>query len=526
MRLRAHDRMHRLRLRQSLRAHVQVTAGDLARELVADLGLSVEAPEPGPLRRRIVQHRQTDLELLTEVAADAGLFWTLRGNVLHLLTLEGTGDPVPLALGQSLLQARVAVSAEGVCRSVETAAWDPWRAEARRGRAAEARVGRSASAEASPEGFSSPGERFLAGEVAQTDAEADALARADLDVRGAREVTLTAVAEGDPRLRPGALVEASGLAGPFTGRFVLCAVDHVLSGDTGFVSELSSAPPAPPRRPDATVAALGVVTRVDDPEELGRVRVSLPAFGDVETDWLEVVVPGAGRGKGIVALPDAEDRVLVLLARGDPAQGVVLGGLYGPLSPPDHGVEGAAVKRYTIRTRAGTRSRWTTARRRCGSRTAAAADWRWHPTACASTRRRTSRSRPPATRWWCVRRGSTSRGAERAVLTEDAVIVCSHELGLVRIEATQDLVTVAARRLLVEVDPEGRPIVGCPNIGVAIKPCTSTLRVQAGYSEWLRISGRRICLDSIRGLTDGTPPGVVDYKVRHPGQDLVAERPR
>ena len=353
VRLRAHDRMHRLRLRQSLRAHVQVTAGDLARELVADLGLSVEAPEPGPLRRRIVQHRQTDLELLTEVAGDAGLFWTLRGNVLHLLTLEGTGDPLPLALGQSLLQARVAVSAEGVCRSVETAAWDPWRAEPRRGRAAEARVGRSASAEASPEGFSSPGERFLAGEVAQTDAEADALARADLDVRGAREVTLTAVAEGDPRLRPGALVEASGLAGPFTGRFVLCAVDHVLSGDTGFVSELSSAPPALPRRPDAAVAALGVVTRVDDPEELGRVRVSLPAFGDVETDWLEVVVPGAGRGKGIVALPDAEDRVLVLLARGDPAQGVVLGGLYGPLSPPDHGVEGAAVKRYTIRTPGG-----------------------------------------------------------------------------------------------------------------------------------------------------------------------------
>jgi len=112
------------------------------------------------------------------------------------------------------------------------------------------------------------------------------------------------------------------------------------------------------------------------------------------------------------------------------------------------------------------------------------------------------------------------------VLTEDAVIVCSHELGLVRIEATQDLVTVAARRLLVEVDPEGRPIVGCPNIGVAIKPCTSTLKVQAGYSEWLRISGRRICLDTIRGLTDGTPPGVVDYKVRHPGQNLVAERPR
>jgi hypothetical protein len=112
------------------------------------------------------------------------------------------------------------------------------------------------------------------------------------------------------------------------------------------------------------------------------------------------------------------------------------------------------------------------------------------------------------------------------LLTEDAVIVCSHEQGLVRIEATQDLVTVARRRLLVEVDPEGRPIVGCPNIGATIKPCTRTLKVQVGYSDWIRISGRRACLDTVRGLTDGTPPGVVPYKVRHPGQDLVEERPR
>lgn len=353
LRLRAHDPMHRLRLRQSLRAHVEVTVRDLARELVAELGLSVEAQDPGPLRRRIVQHRQSDLELLTEAAAEAGLFWSLRGDVLHLLAVEGTGDPLDLALGRSLLQARVAASCDDVCRSVETAAWDPWRAEARRGRAAEARLGRTAAAEVAPGDFGCSGTRFLAGEVAQTDAEADALARADLEVRGAREVTLFAVAEGDPRLRPGAVVDVAGLPGPFTGRFVLCAVDHVLSGESGFVSRISSEPPSPSPRRDAAVTALGVVTRVDDPEELGRVRVSLPAYGDVETDWLQVVVPGAGRGKGIVALPDVDDRVLVLLARGDPAQGVVLGGLYGPLGPPDDGVEDAAVKRTTIRTPGG-----------------------------------------------------------------------------------------------------------------------------------------------------------------------------
>jgi len=109
------------------------------------------------------------------------------------------------------------------------------------------------------------------------------------------------------------------------------------------------------------------------------------------------------------------------------------------------------------------------------------------------------------------------------LLTEDAVLVCAHELGIVGIAAAQHLVKVEDRRVLVEVDPEGRPIVGCPNIGPTIKPCTTTLRVQTGYSDLIRIDGRRACLDTVTGLTDGTPPGTVRYKVRSPGQTLVEE---
>jgi len=111
------------------------------------------------------------------------------------------------------------------------------------------------------------------------------------------------------------------------------------------------------------------------------------------------------------------------------------------------------------------------------------------------------------------------------LLTEDAVVVCTHELGRVGIVATQDLVTVERRRVLVEPDPEGRPISGCPNTGAAIKPCTQTLRVLAGYSPGLlRIDGQRTCNDTTSGFTDGTPPGAVRYKVRAAGQAFVEEQ--
>src|SRR6516162_788647 len=109
------------------------------------------------------------------------------------------------------------------------------------------------------------------------------------------------------------------------------------------------------------------------------------------------------------------------------------------------------------------------------------------------------------------------------LLNEDALLVCKHELGHVSIEATQSLVTIAGKRVLVERNPEGCKISHCPNVSLVMKPCTCTLAVNAGYSNLLRIKGKRVCLDTVTGLTDGTPPGTVIYKVNSAGQAFVSE---
>jgi hypothetical protein len=108
------------------------------------------------------------------------------------------------------------------------------------------------------------------------------------------------------------------------------------------------------------------------------------------------------------------------------------------------------------------------------------------------------------------------------LLTEDAKLVCDHRLGKVKIEPAQDLVRINERRVLVDPDPEGRSISGCPNIGPTIKPCTKTLKLKEGYADFIRIDGKRVCLDSVNGLTDGTVPGTVNYVVAEPGQNLVS----
>jgi hypothetical protein len=110
------------------------------------------------------------------------------------------------------------------------------------------------------------------------------------------------------------------------------------------------------------------------------------------------------------------------------------------------------------------------------------------------------------------------------VLTENGVLICLHTRGIVNDKASQNWVRIAQSPVQVDSDPESKSIGGCPNIGVGIKPCTTTLKVEKGYSTWIKIGGRSICLDTVTGLTDGTPPGVVHYIVREPGQVFVSEK--
>lgn len=353
VRVRGYDPLHRLRKHQSPRVHLQVTPKDLAADLVADLGLTVVADDPGPLWPRLIQHRQSDLELLLDVCERSGLFPFVDEHDLRLLTLEGTGETVALRLGDSLLEASIELNADRAAGAITAAGWDLVRAEPHDGSASVARSGRRTDARVDVDRVGAGGQRALLDEAASDDALAAALAQAELDLRGASEVVLRGTAVGDPRLRPGCTVVIENVESALSGSYVITEARHTIDRDRGALSEISSAPPEPPARRAGTTLTVGVVTSVDDPDGLGRVQLVLPTFGDVESGWVGVVAAAAGSGKGFIALPDVGDRVLVLLAHEDPGRAVVLGGLFGAGGSYDPGVEAGAVRRFTIRSAGG-----------------------------------------------------------------------------------------------------------------------------------------------------------------------------
>ncbi len=109
-----------------------------------------------------------------------------------------------------------------------------------------------------------------------------------------------------------------------------------------------------------------------------------------------------------------------------------------------------------------------------------------------------------------------------ALLRDDALVTCTHELGRVALTVAQRWVTVDGVALLVRPDPEGRPIAGCPNLTVVTKPCTSTLAVGTGYSAFVTIDSRPVVRDDLVGMTDGQG-GVYRYVCRDPRQRFVVE---
>lgn len=74
----------------------------------------------------------------------------------------------------------------------------------------------------------------------------------------------------------------------------------------------------------------GVVSNVDDPENMGRLRATVPeVLGDVESPWALPCAPYAGDGVGIYAVPPVDSGVWIEFEAGDPSRPIWTGCWWG-----------------------------------------------------------------------------------------------------------------------------------------------------------------------------------------------------
>ncbi len=328
LRIIALDALHRLRRRWTRRAFPDASAAAIIRQVVAPLGVSVTGAS-GPRWRHAIQAGQDDLAFLNLVAECAGLTFVLDDQRLHLVDEAGIGEGPIRELGADLFEfasTRTAASA-----GVQAAGWD---------------IGRAAVV-----GGGSGGELLsdlALGDGAQADGRAAALARR----RATQAEHASGSGRGDPAIRAGVTVRVRD--GSVDSSWLVATATHRIDAERGFLTTFTSERLAPSAVVgDRLQLTLGTVTAVDDPDGAGRVRVSLPACGGIDGGWVAVPQSGAGAGKGLMTVPDVGDAVAVLYADGLRSQGVVLGALWGAGGPPDAGLSGGRIKRFTLRTAGG-----------------------------------------------------------------------------------------------------------------------------------------------------------------------------
>ncbi len=355
LRVRAYDALHRLRKRQRVVARTDVNVAELADELAGEAGLSVKAEASGPAWPLLVQHRQNDLELLAELAEQAGLWFVVVDGDLHLFTLEGFDDPVDLALHDTLLTARFDATADPACRTVQTRGWDPVSATALAGDAGSARVGRDVGADVGPGTV----ERRRRAPPRRPPRPHGRPPRR----RGAGGARPPGRSGGHPHGHRGGRRAAASRAA-HTGR----------PGPTPTSPAPTSSPrPSTPSTPPATSSSCRPARRHRRPGPQARRRpsawcsaptiltasVGCGSRSPATATWR----PTGGRWSCQARAPArASSRSptwtigsCVLLPDGDPAAAIVVGGLYGDARPADPGLEGGKVRRWSVLTPGGQR---------------------------------------------------------------------------------------------------------------------------------------------------------------------------
>jgi uncharacterized protein involved in type VI secretion and phage assembly len=348
--LTALDKSHRLDRTRRSDTFQQTTYAAIARKAAGRNGLvagTIEAA--GGTVPFVQQSNETDWQLLWRLGDEVGFEVNVEGSKLHFRKAADAAarQPTRVVWGEDMIAFRPRAVGVQQVEAVEVRGWDP---------AAKEAIVASASPKQGGTEIGIPrseavdnlggGKAIVADRPVMTQQQADALASGIASRLASAFVEAEGTVVGDPRLKAGGAIEVSGVGDRFGGTYVLSSATHVFRASRGYETRFAvSARPAKPLGEIASPPAahrswrhsvvVGEVTNNNDPDGLGRVRVSYPALGaEHEGWWARIAAPGAGTHRGMLMLPNAGDEVLLAFEHDDTDHPYVIGSLWNGKAKP------------------------------------------------------------------------------------------------------------------------------------------------------------------------------------------------
>jgi hypothetical protein len=236
--VRGFDRLHRLRRGRRTKTWEDMSDADIAARIAAEHGLRSQVDTSAPRYAYVHQRNESDLDFLRRRAARIGFAIDVEDDVLRFLPDSDSNAAPALSVNGPTVSMRLVTTDVPGPFEVHVRGWDP---------VEKAPIAGEASADAEQSGpgasFNFDGGDVLSEEPLLSDsllfsqAEADAVAQAALRKLTGKSTTIQVETGGDPRLRPGAIVEVSGVGERFDGRYFVSRATHRFGGK-GYTTQL------------------------------------------------------------------------------------------------------------------------------------------------------------------------------------------------------------------------------------------------------------------------------------------------
>ncbi len=238
----AEDRLQDLRMTRRTRTFEDVSDEEVIQQIANEHSLTPRLSLNGPTHKVIAQVNQSDLAFVRERARTVNAeVWVDSTTLYAKSRTDREGDAIDLAYGVNLLSFSVKADLAHQCTEVGVSGWDVSAKDAIEEIGEQNAISSELNGDTSgglilQQAFSARKERVVQ-IVPLTSAEARSIAQARYRERARRFVTGSGVADGDPRIRVGSVLNLLGLGDLFSGKYYVVTARHTYDLRNGYRTE-------------------------------------------------------------------------------------------------------------------------------------------------------------------------------------------------------------------------------------------------------------------------------------------------
>ncbi len=239
--LRALDKMHRLGRGRKTRFWEEMKDSDVASEVGAECGLSVDADPTDDTMPYILQRNESNIAFIKRLAARNNFLCRVVGDKLEFKKATFGGSPVEVTMGDNLRSMRMAYNSMDQVQKVVVRGWDVAAKKEIVGTASAGDItaigGGKKGAEVS--GAFGDSTAYVTDVPVSSQGMANAIAKSELERLARQFCRGSASVNGNDALRAGAVVQFKGLPKGQNGSYYVMATRHIINARSGYTTELT-----------------------------------------------------------------------------------------------------------------------------------------------------------------------------------------------------------------------------------------------------------------------------------------------